>query len=561
MPEYKGVMVAFFVPRDQAEVLALDEGQAPERLHITLAYLGEIDQIENIDKLPAVLAQWAEAQDPVKGSIGGVGLFNKREEDGTQAFYASYDSPEIQPLRADLVDHLAAHGYELASEHGFTPHITLAYVSEDPGVTEVEPMEIGFEEVTLSIGDARRGYILAGHAQEVIRQQKGKWFLWSKDGTRNLGGPYDTRGEAEEREGEIQFFKHQEESEPEPATVPDPELELEQAAEDQKDGKDWHKEAGEWKKETEALASEWSGHELALMTLGIGPVHLTTEGEELAIRLIARGTGYWTRKGEFSLTFSGMKLASRLAEIGGWDMPDGLVAGDRVQYESRSELWPVRESDQDEPTGKSWDVTLIGAETPAEVVRRNGQEFVRSKNGRLYSCKALEQSAGQWNGTKVYDNHLTDEEFENRQGMRSVVKEWVGTIVKPYWDSKRRQLRGIFKVVDESLARKLLEAHNHGILATVGLSIDTLPVMSGSLHEGQPISIIDGFQKIFSVDLVAEPAAGGGFNRLMASVIENGGTTVSTNGGQLIEWIQTDPVAAKALLKELVREAFEKQRN
>jgi len=219
MPDYKGVMVAFFVPRDEAEMLALDEGQAPERLHITLAYLGEVDQIENLDKLPAVLAQWAEAQDPVTGHIGGVGLFNKREEDGTQAFYASYDSPEIQPLRADLVDHLESHGYGLASEHGFTPHITLAYVSEDPPTTTVDPVEIGFTEVTLSIGDAQRSYILAGHAQEVIRQQGGKWFLYSKDGTRKLGGPYDERGEAEDREQQVKFFKHKDESEP--VTVPE----------------------------------------------------------------------------------------------------------------------------------------------------------------------------------------------------------------------------------------------------------------------------------------------------------------------------------------------------
>ena len=49
-----------------------------------------------------------------------------------------------------------------------------------------------------------------------------------------------------------------------------------------------------------------------------------------------------------------------------------------------------------------------------------GAKYIHSKNGRLYRLDALRESAPEWEGVKVYDNHLTDEEFNERAGMRSV---------------------------------------------------------------------------------------------------------------------------------------------
>lgn len=42
----------------------------------------------------------------------------------------------------------------------------------------------------------------------MIKQQSGKYHLYSKDGSKHLGGPYNTRAEAEERERQVQHFKH-----------------------------------------------------------------------------------------------------------------------------------------------------------------------------------------------------------------------------------------------------------------------------------------------------------------------------------------------------------------
>lgn len=42
----------------------------------------------------------------------------------------------------------------------------------------------------------------------MIVKEKGKWHLYSSDGTKHLGGPYDTKEEAEEREKQVNYFKN-----------------------------------------------------------------------------------------------------------------------------------------------------------------------------------------------------------------------------------------------------------------------------------------------------------------------------------------------------------------
>jgi hypothetical protein len=166
--------------------------------------------------------------------------------------------------------------------------------------------------------------------------------------------------------------------------------------------------------------------------------------------------------------------------------------------------------------------TIIGAKNPKDLLTIDGRRFVVSENGRLYDAEALANSAQQWDGVKVYDNHLTDEEFERKQGMRSPATEWLGTIVKTRWDAKKAQLRGIFKVIEQSLAKKLKAAYDQGILSTIGLSIDTHPIRGQDVfYEGQSLPVIEGFEMIRSVDLVAEPAAGGQFERLIAARVIN----------------------------------------
>lgn len=171
-------------------------------------------------------------------------------------------------------------------------------------------------------------------------------------------------------------------------------------------------------------------------------------------------------------------------------------------------------------TGKEWEVTIIGAHKPEDLLTIDGRRFILSDNNRLYDTDALKNSVKMWEGVKVYDNHLTDEEYQRKQGMRSPATEWMGTIVKPFWDEAKAQLRGIFKVVEDKLATKLKNAYDQGILSTIGLSIDTFPIRGPDVyHEGNSFPVIEGFNMIRSVDLVADPAAGGQIDRLIAAKI------------------------------------------
>lgn len=42
----------------------------------------------------------------------------------------------------------------------------------------------------------------------MIRHINGKYFLYTHDGSRSLGGPYDTLAQAEKREAQVNYFKH-----------------------------------------------------------------------------------------------------------------------------------------------------------------------------------------------------------------------------------------------------------------------------------------------------------------------------------------------------------------
>jgi hypothetical protein len=176
------------------------------------------------------------------------------------------------------------------------------------------------------------------------------------------------------------------------------------------------------------------------------------------------------------------------------------------------------------PTGKEWEVTIIGAQSPDDLITIEGRRFIMSDNGRLYDTEALKRSVGMWEGVKVYDNHLTNEEFERKQGMRSPATEWLGSIVRPRWDDAKAQLRGVLKIAERRLSEKLKTAHDLDILSTIGLSIDTFPIVGADVfHEGQRLPVIEGFNAIRSVDLVADPAAGGKFERLIASTLQGDG--------------------------------------
>lgn len=160
------VMVAFFLDDSSADRLVSAARMAglnpdPDELHITLAYLGEKDDLVR-SEVEGAVEQFADMQTLINGQVSGFGRFQNTHMDGMDAIYASFDSPDVGMFRENLVRTLMDAGVQFSRNHGFTPHITLGYVPSeaDTPPLKVPVMDVSFGEVVLSWGDERQSYRL-----------------------------------------------------------------------------------------------------------------------------------------------------------------------------------------------------------------------------------------------------------------------------------------------------------------------------------------------------------------------------------------------------------------
>lgn len=144
-----GVMIALRVDPELAETLAVEGGVPASEMHITLAYLGKVmDQ----EVGPGLLARAIDenfAQVPTLiGTISGKGVFVNPEETVT---YLSPDIPGLVELRTSLVQVLEAWGVNVFKNHGYTPHISIAY-EDIVGSLPVGGQQISFDAITVVWG-------------------------------------------------------------------------------------------------------------------------------------------------------------------------------------------------------------------------------------------------------------------------------------------------------------------------------------------------------------------------------------------------------------------------
>ncbi len=201
-----------------------------------------------------------------------------------------------------------------------------------------------------------------------------------------------------------------------------------------------------------------------------------------------------------------------------------------------------------EVAGSRWLVTVIAPEQNGDLWEAgDGRIYIRSRNGNLYAEDALRESIPRWDGVKVYDNHLTDREFQERAGMRSVMREMLGVLRNPRWDADGHRLLAELVVVDEDAAKKLLRAHRLGVLDSIGLSIDVLPRQGQNRFPDGVHTTVEEIAHIVSVDVVADPAAGGRFTRLIAATQQTG--RLEMNGDEVFTEEQ------RTALQEMITQA------
>lgn len=157
-PQHTGAMLAFFLPPDLSAQLSslIPGGEAPEELHVTLAYLGDT-VMDNLDKAAILTAvgQFASSHPTITGKLNGYGRFTG-EDDGSPV-YVNFDAPDLPNFRQVLTQILDKHGIAYACNHGYTPHITLAYLAPDAPTPDlsIPPEYLTFDTVWLAWGPER----------------------------------------------------------------------------------------------------------------------------------------------------------------------------------------------------------------------------------------------------------------------------------------------------------------------------------------------------------------------------------------------------------------------
>lgn len=143
------VYIACWLTPEQAQRLTIGKELA-ENLHMTLCCLGDIDET-NIALAQAAIRSVCIFTPVLAGEISGVGRFMGADQD---VLYASVDVPELAEFRQRLCNALASVGLEADETHGFSPHITLAYLppgDEEPDVNLGLPQPITFRSVCVCL--------------------------------------------------------------------------------------------------------------------------------------------------------------------------------------------------------------------------------------------------------------------------------------------------------------------------------------------------------------------------------------------------------------------------
>jgi HK97 family phage portal protein len=160
--EHTGVMIALFIDPKVSKQLAIPDGEPAEDLHITLAFLGDKNEIDlNIPTLKKLLAGYASEAAPLEGTTSGVGRFSPSDQsDGLSPVWAAVNISGLQDWRANLVKQLEASNITIASNFDYQPHITLAYIDPDDPmpINDIPALDLSFNELWLCVGDDRYSF-------------------------------------------------------------------------------------------------------------------------------------------------------------------------------------------------------------------------------------------------------------------------------------------------------------------------------------------------------------------------------------------------------------------
>lgn len=174
LQQHSGMMLAFMLDPATASQLTLPGGEPVDNLHVTLAFLGDKNEVMlDLERLKQEIADFATEAAPLKGTTGGLGRFTPSESsDNASPVIALVNVPGLQAWRAALVERLERIGVAVANDFDYTPHITLAYIDADAPlpVESVPIVPLAFDAICLAIGDDHY-YFNIGEGEKAYEQR------------------------------------------------------------------------------------------------------------------------------------------------------------------------------------------------------------------------------------------------------------------------------------------------------------------------------------------------------------------------------------------------------
>ncbi|MGH2468736.1 MAG: hypothetical protein ACRDGF_01580, partial [Chloroflexota bacterium] len=138
-----------------------------------------------------------------------------------------------------------------------------------------------------------------------------------------------------------------------------------------------------------------------------------------------------------------------------------------------------------------------------------------SKMGWYYTPELLAASLPQFDGARAFADHPAPNDRPERS-----IRDVVGYYHSPRFvapGARPAHLRATLKVLESApwLWSLLREAVTTGHPDLVGLSVDFLGRVRNAEVDGRQVRLVESIQRLFSVDVVTRPSAGGRLERLL----------------------------------------------
>jgi hypothetical protein len=175
-----------------------------------------------------------------------------------------------------------------------------------------------------------------------------------------------------------------------------------------------------------------------------------------------------------------------------------------------------------------------------------------SGNGNFYPATVLKEAAPLFEGVRVFVKADTEHLKGSGKDVRNLIGGIYGVKFVEGQAPDTGSLVGTFRPIDptDAVVTKMTEAVKRGMQGLMGLSIDAEAKTKQRAQGGKRLREAAKFTKVHSVDLIVEPGAGGGLDRLTEAAADNPpeGETMPLWKKRLLEAIQSKDAAKHAAI-------------